>query len=318
MVPMFRMLVPLTIAALICGCSSQGNSPVPPAPQPSGEQAQSVRSVAFSALPTLAFGQPVAMTRAQEMAPQALPASAQSKSGKQVTIPAVNVPVEMQAAAAVPGPPVYITDIHGRLWKMTTGTNAIKFIGNEGVLLTDLGINPINHQLYGISFTSLYRVSETTGHATFVGNLGLSTANALVFAANGAGFVAGENNYGLYAMCSCNGRLGLVGSMYPFTSAGDLTFYDGYLVLSGQIGAYNGSAQDDLILVNPSTGQPLEAVTTGLRVLFGLYSTGTNQLWGFSNTSLYHFTNQVLLVKNFAPYGVGQIYGAAYDGNFQN
>ena len=307
------------LATLVAACSSGAGSVAPPLlQQTAGEQAQSLRQNTGPA--PLAFGQPIAIpqTSASMQAPVLPSLAPTSKNGESISIPEPNMPAEPQVANAAAGPPVYITDINKRLWKVTTGTNAVKFIGNEGVLLTDLAIDPVNHALYGISFTSLYRVSETTGHATFVGGLGISTANAFVFDKSGTGFVAGENNYDLYSLCPCNGRMSVVGSMYPFTSAGDLTFYNGYLVLSGQQGAFNQSAQDDLILLDPQTGQPLEGATTGLRVLYGLYSPGTNQLYGFANTSLYHFTNRVSLVKNFASYGVGQIYGAAYDGAFQN
>jgi hypothetical protein len=307
------------LAAMMVACSSQGNSVAPTVPQqPAIQQPQ---SIARSTIPVpFLFGEPVDIAHARAAQQGlALPEVAPvSKNCQPMNLTDPIVPAETQSPnVVVAGPPVYIADINKRLWKVTTGTNTIKLIGNEGVLITDLGIDPVNHVLYGVSFTSLYRISETTGRATFVARLAISTANALVFAKNGLGFVAGENNYGLYDMNS-SGRMGYVGSMYPFTSAGDLTFYDGYVVLSGQEGGYNGSAADDLILLNPATGEPLEAVNTGLRVLFGLYSPATNELYGFANTSLYHFTSRVLLVKNFASAGVGQIYGAAYDGDFQN
>jgi len=318
MVRSARMMLVVMLAATIAACSSQGNSVAPTVPQQSAvEQPQ---SIARSTTPsTFLFGEPVDIARAR-LAQQglALPSGApNSKDFQPMNLTDPIVPEETQNPNAVAGPPVYICDINSRLWKITTGTNTIKFIGKEGVQLTDLGIDPVNHVLYGVSYSALYRVSETTGRATFIARLGISTANALVFAKNGLGFTAGNNDYGLYDL-TASGRFGYVGSMYPFTSSGDLTFYDGYLVLSGQVGASNSSEPDDLVLLDPANGAPLEAVNTGLRILFGLYSPGKNELYGFANTSLYHFTSRVLLVKNFRSAGVGEIYGAAYDGYFQN
>ena len=294
MVRSAKLFALVTLAALMSACSSQGNSMAPPVPQqPVMEQPMTDQplSSAQSAMPLFPFRQPVAD-------PQ-------------------NVPLEPQAANAVAGPPVYVTDIHSRLWKITTGTNTIESIGSEGVQLTDLGIDPVNHVLYGISYTSLYRVSTTTGHATFVGRLGISNAVALVFAKNGTGYVAGLDNYNLYTMNASTGRMSVVGSMYPWTSAGDLTFYNtNYIVMSGQEFSITQSAPDFLIALDPANAQPITAANTGLPILLGIYSTGTNQLWGFAGTTLYHFTNSVVKVKNFASAGVGEIFGAAYDGAF--
>lgn len=304
----------VVLAATISACSSQGNS-VSPLPQQPQSAAQ---SPAFA--PSSGLSQPIDVAQAPQSMLQVLGRAPASKTGIPMNITEPTFPQLPQSASAAAGPPVYICDINGRIWKITTGTNAIKLIGSAGVLLTDLGIDPVNHVLYGISFTSLYKVSETTGHATFVANLGISTANALTFDKSGLGFVGGENNTELYDMCSC-GKLGNFLSMNPFTSAGDVTFYNGYIVVSGQDGSFNASQPDDLVFFNPSTRKGVKYYTTTIKVLYGLYSTGTNNLYGLANTSLYYFdfsNLKIYLIKNFASAGVGQIYGAAYDGNFQN
>jgi hypothetical protein len=101
------------------------------------------------------------------------------------------------------------------------GTYAVHIIGSEGVVLTDIGFNPKDHQLYGVSFTSLYRVNLTTGKATFIGNLGISDANALVFNGQGAAYTAGVDETELYTINLKTGFVNPVGSTYPFKSAGD-------------------------------------------------------------------------------------------------
>jgi hypothetical protein len=59
--------------------------------------------------------------------------------------------------------------------------------------------------------------------------------------------------------------------------------------------------------------------------LYGLVSTANNVLFGFAGTSVYQlFPNQsninkrAVLLKNLSGHGVAQIFGAAYDGDFQN
>ncbi len=307
----------VVLAAMISACSSQGNSVAPLPDQPAIQQPQ---SAAQSPLAASGLSQPIDVAQAPQAMLQVLGGVPTSKTGIPMNVTEPNFPQMPQSATATAGPPVYICDINHRIWRITTGTNAIKSIGNASVLLTDLGIDPVTHALYGISFTSLYKVSETTGHATFVANLGVSTANALTFDKSGLGFVGGENNTELYDMNS-SGKLGNFLSMSPFTSAGDVTFYNGYIVVSGQDGSFNASQPDDLVFFNPATRKGVKYYTTTIKVLYGLYSTGTNSLYGLANTSLYYFdfsNLKIYLVKNFASAGVGQIYGAAYDGNFQN
>lgn len=107
------------------------------------------------------------------------------------------------------------------------GTYAVHIIGSESVVLTDIGFNPKDHQLYGVTFTSVYRLNLATGQATFIGNLGISDANALVFDGQGVAYTAGVDETELYTISIQTGLVSPVGSTYPFKSAGALTFYNG-------------------------------------------------------------------------------------------
>jgi hypothetical protein len=90
--------------------------------------------------------------------------------------PAPTATAQIVDPYATAGPKIYITDAAGRLATVTLGTYTVRIIGSEGVVLTDIGFNSKDHQLYGVSFTSLYRLNLTTGRATFVGNLGIPDA----------------------------------------------------------------------------------------------------------------------------------------------
>jgi hypothetical protein len=74
--------------------------------------------------------------------------------------------------------------------------------------------------------------------------------------------------------------------------------------------------------LDPRTGTPLKAVRIALRDLYGLASTGKNELYAFSQKSLFRLfpsrtSDRVVRLFDFAHTDIGQIVGATYDGNFQ-
>lgn len=229
------------------------------------------------------------------------------------------------ALATATGPIVYVDDINGILWTVNLGNNTIHRVGPQDVILTDLGFDPRNHVLYGIYFNSFYRVSTTTGRATYIGPLGISDANALVFDLDGRGYVKGYNDTKLYAINNvATGRTSLIGSTGVWKSAGDLTFYDNTLVLSGYTGTLSNSTRESIVTLNRLNGAVESVAQTNVTNLYGLASPSAGHLYGFANTSLYRIVpsaatvaQRAVLLKNFAGTGVAQIMGAAYDGNFQ-
>ena len=123
--------------------------------------------------------------------------------------------------SATAGPKIHITDASGQLATVTLGTYAVHIIGKEGVVRTDIGFDPKDGQLYGVSFTGFYRLNLATGK--FIGNLGISDANALVFDGQGVAYTAGFDEFELYTISVRTSLVSPVGSTYPFKSAGDLT-----------------------------------------------------------------------------------------------
>jgi hypothetical protein len=225
---------------------------------------------------------------------------------------------------ATAGPTIYITDAAGHLATVTMGTYTVHVIGSEGVILTDIGFNPKDSQLYGVSFSAFYRVNKTTGKATLIGPLGINDANALVFDGQGVAYTAGVDTSELYTINMTTGRVTGVGSMKPFKSAGDLTFYNGGLVVSGYYqSSLTDTTPDTLVLVNPSNAKVLAYSELDIANLFGIVCTGKDLLFGFAGTNLYQlFPGQTsvgkrsVLLKNLSGKGLAQIYGAAYDGYF--
>jgi hypothetical protein len=245
------------------------------------------------------------------------------------------VPESAQAIdpAAASGPTIYVVDSNGRLATINLGTYAVHLIGYAGTQLTDIGFNPKNHQLYGVSFSAFWSVNKTTGRATVIGGLGVNDANALVFNSLGVPYSAGVNSGELYKINLSTGRASVIGRMGGYSSAGDLVFYNGKLVLTGFKGCCNvgPTTPNYLVALNENTGAVVGApVLLGSKEIFGLVSTGANALFGLgiaagttTTPALYKFvpTNPVgkrdILLKNLKSSGLGQIYGAAYDGNYQ-
>jgi len=242
--------------------------------------------------------------------------------------PAPDANAEFADPYATAGPKIYVTDAAGRLATVTLGTYAVHIIGSEGVVLTDIGFNPKDGQLYGVSFTSFYRVNRTTGKATLIGSLGISDANALVFNGQGVAYTAGVNESELYTINVKTGRVKPVGSIVidgvPIKSAGDLTFFNGGLVLSGYYqSSLTNSTPDTLVLLNPTNGKAEAYSELKIANLFGIVCPGKNLLFGFAGTSVYelfpgqaNIDQRALLLKSLAGKGLSKIYGAAYDGYF--
>jgi hypothetical protein len=225
---------------------------------------------------------------------------------------------------ATAGPTIYVTDASGQLSTITLGTYSVHRIGGEGVVLTDIGFNPKDGQLYGVSFTAFYRLNRSTGKATYIGKLGISDANALVFDGNGKAYTEGVNHSELYTININTGRVSPMRATNPFRSAGDLTFYNGGLVLSGYDQSRLGNnTPDTLVLLNPKTGAPMAYSQLKLANLFGIVCTGKNLLFGFAGTSVYelfpsepNIDKRAVLLKDLSGRGLAKIYGAAYDGYF--
>ena len=238
--------------------------------------------------------------------------------------PTPDATAEVAEPAATAGKTIYVTDRAGRLATVTLGTYAVHIIGSEGVKLTDIGFHP-DGQLYGVSYTDFYSVNRTTGKATLIGSLGISDATALVFDKQGVAFTAAGNSSELYTINIKTGHAAPFGSTGYFSSAGDLTFYNSYLVESGYLLPQFGEPAPYLVLL-PTNGSSELAAPLKIANLLGLVSTAKNTLYGFAGTTIYQFfltpttgtPKQVTWVplKNLQGKGLAEIWGAAYDGNF--
>ena len=63
---------------------------------------------------------------------------------------------------------LYVDDSSGGLAKVDAATGSTTFIGNMGVVMTDIAMNS-NGAMYGISFSNLYSINIITAATTNIG-----------------------------------------------------------------------------------------------------------------------------------------------------
>ena len=161
--------------------------------------------------------------------------------------------------------------------------------------------------------------TPSNGALTFVGNLGASGINALFCYSSSACYAHSYSQAKLYRINIATGKATVIGSTGSFKSGGDLVKVNGALYLASD------NVAKRLVKLNPSTGAVLNSVTVGLINLYGLAAPG-NSLYGFANTTVYTInqntgaktavkTLNTIVVPGLS-FRVGQIFGAAYDGNY--
>lgn len=206
--------------------------------------------------------------------------------------------------AAQAAPTLWVSTGGAGLATVDVATGATSLIGGTGAILTDIAFSPTG-DLYGISFSDLYKVNAATGATTLVGSLGAvsGTANALVFGADGTLYMAGSS---LYTVNTLTGAASTIGSI-GFQSGGDLAFVGGNL--------YMASSGNQLIQVNSATGLGTLIGNLGVGSMFGLATPDNITLYGVAGQSVYQVdtaTGGATFQSTFAPTLSGGAFGLAF------
>lgn len=206
--------------------------------------------------------------------------------------------------AAHAAPTLWVSTGGAGLATVDVATGATSLIGGTSVVLTDIAFSPTG-DLYGITFTGLYKVNSGTGATTFVGNLGSvsGTANALVFGSDGTLYMAGSSLYSVNTMTGAATSIGSIG----YQSGGDLAFIGSDL--------YMASSGNQLIHVNTSTGAGALVGNLGVANMFGLATPDNVNLYGVAGQSVYLVnaaSGAATLQLTFAPSLAGDAYGLAF------
>lgn len=210
------------------------------------------------------------------------------------------------ASRAIAGPVLWIDDSSGEIAKVDVATGNVTLIGNAGVVLTDIAFDPSGN-LYGMDFTSLYSINQTTGAATLIGADSISGGNALTFASDGTLYGAGNASTSLYTINPSTGASTAVGGSIGTNSAGDLAFHNGILYLAGTNG--------DLVRLDTITGNGTNEGAFGVANVFGLANGDNNLLYAVAGTNVYSVdvsTGAATFVVDYSGQGLGDANGAAF------
>lgn len=210
----------------------------------------------------------------------------------------------MLSATAGAAPILWVGDSSGQLGTVDVATGSASVIGNMGVAMTDIAFSP-NGDLYGTTFTELYKIDKTTAAITLVGNLGTSI-NSLVF--DSAGTLYAANN-SLYTINVSTGAASLVGNGgAPYSSSGDLAFIGGKLYLS--------SVGDSLVELATATGAGTLIGNIGFSAVYGLATDNNVDLYGVTGTQVIDIdvgTGAGTLLVNYGGSGLGDAWGSAFE-----
>lgn len=208
------------------------------------------------------------------------------------------------ALAAHAAPTLWVSTGGAGLATVDVATGATSFIGNTSTALTDIAFSP-SGELYGISFSSLYKVNSSTGATTLVGSLGsvVGTANALVFGSDGTLYMAGSS---LYTVNTLTGAASTIGSI-GYQSGGDLAFIGSEL--------YMASSGNQLIDVDTTSGVGALIGNLGVGSMFGLATPDNVNLYGVADQSVYLVntgSGAATLQSTFVPTLSGGAFGLAF------
>lgn len=133
-------------------------------------------------------------------------------------------------------------------------------IGEAGVTLWDIGIDPMTDRIYGVREDIFYEIDSGTGAATALGLTGGPDFNALEFDVNGQAYAWAASG-SLYSIDKTTGAATLIGST-GFAPGGDLAF--------DIEGTLYGSTDSQLVRIDTETGAGTLVGPFGFTGAFGL------------------------------------------------
>ncbi|MGA2496209.1 MAG: hypothetical protein ABSH20_00625 [Tepidisphaeraceae bacterium] len=194
---------------------------------------------------------------------------------------AIAVRIALAWTLALPvaaAPIIYVHDAHATLAMLDLSTGNSGVIGTLPSVMTDIALSP-SGELFGVDFTSLWRIDLATAQGTCIGATGHSL-NALTFAPDGTLYAAGLGD--LFTLDTGTGAATFIGSVSPYESAGDLVFDSaGQLLLT--------TTDNQLLGLDPHSARPTLIGNLDHTSVFGLAMVD-GVLYGVSDTERVSFT----------------------------
>lgn len=211
-----------------------------------------------------------------------------------------------QGSNTAAGPILWVNDANGTLGTVDMATGDVTVVGATGVVLTDIAFDP-EGELWGISFTNLYRINKDTGAASWVGPTGVQDGNSLVFGSDGTLYSGGRSTTQLNTIDTTSGNATSIGDV-GFRSAGDLAFNSGDLYMS--------SVSNILvkIAIEPTvSGTGIGPI--GFVNVFGMATADHETLYGISETQVFAMdvsTGQGTGILDYSGQGLFAANGTAF------
>ncbi|WP_017721480.1 PEP-CTERM sorting domain-containing protein [Kamptonema formosum] len=113
----------------------------------------------------------------------------------------------------------YVSTDNGKVGTVNHTTGVFSPV-SSGPTFSDIALSN-SEELFGITFSELYRINTTTGISSYIGNLGNSM--------NGLGFTTSNSLYGtggagFYSINTSTGAASLVSNIAGFSSSGDIVY----------------------------------------------------------------------------------------------
>lgn len=198
-----------------------------------------------------------------------------------VTLEATEPPPPEEPPAA--DLPIYI-NTGDELWGFDPVALSATFIGSFedawgalGDSMTDIAID-LSGNMYGVTFSNLYRVNPATAEVTMIGATDESLVG-LTFLSDGRLVGAGSS---VVVVDTSSGRFtSTIVAAGRYSTSGDIVgLPDGNLYWA----TTSGSGNDDLTVVNPTTGTTTRRGSIGTSSVFGM-AWYDDTLWGFTSGS---------------------------------
>lgn len=199
---------------------------------------------------------------------------------------------------------LYANDNAGNLYTVDVNSGVATYVANTGIALSDIAFDR-NGTLYGIDYSSLYRVNSVTGQTTLVGSIGSDSLTGLVFDQDNVLWAAGSS---LWRVNTGTGQATEAVYLAGYSSAGDLAFdAQGKLFVTTSTGV--------LIEVNPGTAtvSPKLSIPTDV---YGFARADDGTLYGITSYNellrIDPEAGQVTYLRNLAGDFLAMTYGSSF------
>ena len=116
----------------------------------------------------------------------------------------------------------FVTDNTGKIGRLDTDSRQISNIVATHIVFTDIAVND-HGELYGSTFSKLYKINPDTGETEEIGHFCQSGINGLGFTSDGA-LYASSFEGGVFSVNSETGLASLIPGTESFKSGGDIAF----------------------------------------------------------------------------------------------